>query len=131
MGTAASARRLLGSIALLCVAVAQDVQAAAPLLLTMKTLALKDHTVAIRRKLTLGSKDEALGIGEGNGSADDPTLAGATLRVLTAAGCSGPCDATYVLPADGWRLIGKWGEDEGYQYSDRLLLNGPVKKASI
>jgi len=104
---------------------------AAPLLLTTKTLSMKDHVDPMRLKLTLGSKDDALGIGAGNGSLDDPTLAGATLRVRTTAGCDGPCDATYVLPAEGWRLIGAPGDDEGYQYTDRLLVAGPVKKASL
>jgi len=134
MRNSASARRWSGRLALVVLAsqwlAAQDA-VAAPLLLTIKTLAVKDHADPVRRKLTLGSKDDGLGIGEGNDSADDPTLAGATLRVLTAAGCDGPCDATYALPAEGWRLIGKPGENEGYQYTDRLLTAGPVKKVSV
>lgn len=123
--------RLAASSLVLIALVVQTAEAAAPLLLTTKVIALKDNANPIRRKLVISSKDDGIAIGDGNGSADDPTLAGATLRILTAAGCGGPCDTTYSLPAENWRLIGKWGEDEGYQYSDRLLLAGPVKKISV
>ena len=59
----------------------------------------------------LFSKDTALAIS--GSSSDDPTVVGATLRVHTAAGCGGPCDATYALPADGWRRLGAPGEIKG------------------
>jgi cysteine-rich repeat protein len=98
----------------------------APLLLSAKGITLKDAAMLARRGFTLGSKDPALAI---SGSAsDDPTLVGATLRVRTAAGCGGPCDATYSLPPDGWQAL---GENEGHRYVDPQLAAGPVKTVMV
>jgi len=102
-----------------------------PLVLAGKRLTMKDHSDPARRALTVDAKDAGVGIGAGNGSGDDPTQHGATLRVRTAAGCAGPCDATYVLPAVGWKRIGVSGQDKGYRYSDKMLAAGPVKQVSV
>jgi len=97
-------------------------------LLAGNRLTMKDNVNSARRGLTVDSKDTATGLGGGNGSSDDPTIAGATLRVRTADGCGGACDATYQLPASGWRVL---GENAGYQYSDRTLAVGPVKTVTV
>lgn len=102
-----------------------------PALLSGTRLQLKDDTDAGRRGLTLVSKDVGLGLGAGSGSADDPTLGGATLRVRTAAGCAGSCDATYPLPADGWRPLGKPGQVVGYVYADPQRVAGPVTRVTV
>jgi hypothetical protein len=93
-----------------------------PLLLSTKRLLLKDAPEPARRGFTLTSKDPALALG------DDPTVTGATLRVRTAAGCGGPCDATYSLPAEGWQLL---GENTGYRYVDPQFTAGPVRTALV
>lgn len=97
----------------------------APLLLGTRRLLLKDAPDPARRRFMLFSKDSALAIS--GSSSDDPTVVGATLRVRTAAGCGGPCDATYALPADGWHRIGASGDTRGYGYGDRQLAAGPVR----
>jgi cysteine-rich repeat protein len=99
-----------------------------PQLLTAKKLVLKDGSDPSRRGLTLSSSDRTL---DGGSPADDPTVAGATLRVRTTAGCGGPCDATYTLPAGGWQPIGTPGQNKGYKYYDKLLASGPVKKVTV
>ena len=96
-----------------------------PLLLDTRRLLLKDAPDPARRRFTLFSKDTALAIS--GSSSDDPTVVGATLRVRTAAGCGGPCDATYALPADGWQRLGAPGEIKGYRYVDPQLAAGPVR----
>jgi hypothetical protein len=99
-----------------------------PRLLTGKKLVLKDGSDPSRRGLTLASSDRTLDLGS---PADDPTVAGATLRVRTTAGCGGPCDATYALPAGNWQLIGSPGQNKGFKYDDKLLAAGPVKKITV
>jgi hypothetical protein len=47
------------------------------------------------------SIDRKVSLGGGNGSADDPTLFGGSLRVRTATGDR--FDSTYNLPTAGWR----------------------------
>jgi hypothetical protein len=75
------------------------------------------------------SKDPDVSLGAGNGSGDDPTLAGGTLRVRSTG--PDPFDATYPLPAGGWAAIGRPGAGKGYKYLDRTLAAGPVKVAIV
>jgi polyhydroxybutyrate depolymerase len=93
-------------------------------------LVLKDDPAnPLKRKATIASKDVDITLGGGNGSADDPRTAGATLRIVSAAG--DVFDDTYALPASGWRLLGHEGENKGYKYKDALLAYGPVKAAVL
>jgi len=53
-------------------------------------------------KLAVRSNDGSIGIGTGDGTGDDPTIFGGSLRVRSAA--SGGFDGFYQLPSSGWRL---------------------------
>jgi hypothetical protein len=92
-------------------------------------LVLKDDpgNPAARRLLVL-SRDLALTLGGGSGSGDDPTIAGGSLRIVSTA--SG-FDATYPLPAAGWKTIGTPQSVKGYRYLDRGRENGPVVVAFV
>jgi hypothetical protein len=81
-----------------------------------KKLFLKDKpdTPAKRRMLVL-SKDASLSLGGGAGSADDPTLHGATLRVRSS--IVGGFDVTYDLPAAGWRLLKRKKPEKGWKFA--------------
>lgn len=72
-----------------------------------------------KRKLVVVSKDKAVGVG-----AETPESVGATLRIVTVAGDG--FDATYALPATGWRRQGRAGKVRGHQYRDPKLANGPI-----
>src|SRR5262249_27318558 len=51
-----------------------------------KQLVLKDSPAEAKRRLSTLSNDRRITLGGGNGSADDPTLFGGSLRVRTATG---------------------------------------------
>jgi hypothetical protein len=89
---------------------------AGPQLLSGKKLLLKADG------LVLLSKDPAISLGSGNGSTDDPTVSGATLRVQL---------DTYDLPSENWKVLGGAGNNLGYKYSDPALAAGPIKTALI
>lgn len=94
-------------------------------LITGATLTLRDNPLhATQRFMITTSTDPAIG----PKPADDPTLHGASLRVLSAAG---GFDNMYLLPASGWRRLGKPSSPTGYKYSDPRLLNGPVTGATL
>jgi hypothetical protein len=78
-----------------------------------------------KRRLVLLVKDAGITLGRGNGSADDPTLQGGSLRVV-ATGGSG-FDDTYDLAATGWRYIKKAGDERGYKFSKGT----PVRKVLL
>jgi hypothetical protein len=92
-------------------------------LLGGKRLTLKAYADPANKRLLVVSKD-ALTLGGGNGSADDPTLAGGSLRVRTTAGCGGPCDTAYTLAAAGWTRIGPAGANRGYRFRSK---SGPIR----
>lgn len=98
--------------------------------LTGKNLLLKDNVDPTKKGLVVLSKDVSITL-PANGSPDDPTIGGATLRVLTADGCAGPCDNTYNLPPGNWALVGKPGQNKGYKYKDKLLAAGPAKVGTL
>lgn len=79
-----------------------------------KSLSLGDGADPSKRKLSVQASDLAIGLGAGNGSADDPTLNGATVRVLSAT-----FDNTYALPAAQWAYLGAPGGNKGYRYKDK------------
>ena len=83
-----------------------------------KKLLLKEQLVKML------AKDGAVSLGAGNGSGDDPTLAGGSLRVVApAAGF----DATFDLPVGAWKTIGKAGRNKGY----KLKKADPVKTVIV
>ena len=99
-------------------------------LLEGKSLRLTDNAShQTRKSATALSKDSTVDLGGGNGSADDPTLNGGSLRVLSST--VGGFDNTYSMPASGWSYIGKLGQGKGYHYKDSKLMNGPVKSATL
>jgi len=81
-------------------------------------------------KATISGKalDPALDLRRGNGSADDPSLHGGSLRVRAISGAA--FDKTYTLPASAWRRLSTT-PNRGYTYKDSKALNGPVKKLLI
>ena len=68
---------------------------------------LKTPRNPARHALSVSANDAALTLGDGRGSADDPTLYGGTLRL--ASGILGGFDVTYELPKERWRAIGRRG----------------------
>jgi glucose/arabinose dehydrogenase len=92
-------------------------------LLTGKKLLLKAGADPAKKKLSVQSKD-AISLGAGNGSLDDPTLNGGSLRVMSAG-----FDDTYPMPSGNWSYIGAQGDGKGYLYRDKNLSAGPVGKA--
>jgi hypothetical protein len=82
------------------------------------------------QSLAVLSKDPTITLGDGNGSGDDPTLAGGVLRVVAST-----FDRTYPLPAAGWQLVGKPGAGKGYEYKGEgaislaLVKRGKLVKA--
>ena len=68
----------------------------------------------------------------GNGSADDPTTGGGSLRVTSSVG--GFAD-TYDLPASGWKYKGKAGQGKGYKFKGaaaiKSLLVTPGKIVAV
>jgi Ca2+-binding RTX toxin-like protein len=91
-----------------------------------KNLRLSSSSNAAYRRLTVFSRDIAVNLGAGNGSADDPVLQGATVRVLGTG-----IDFTYALPAAGWTYIGAAGQGKGYRYADSAQVFGPIRSAQL
>src|SRR5690242_16702263 len=93
-------------------------------LLSGKRLFLKDYLPnPIRKRVVVLSRDPLIAIGGGPGSADDPTLVGATMRVVST---TGGFDSTYPLPAAHWRFFGDLSEGKGYLYRDLQHEAGPI-----
>jgi polyvinyl alcohol dehydrogenase (cytochrome) len=94
-----------------------------------KQLMLKDSPAAAKRSfstLSSLSNDRKITLGGGNGSADDPTHFGGSLRVRTATGDR--FDSTYDLPAAGWRTIGAPGRNKGYRFTSKT---GPINRVMV
>jgi polyvinyl alcohol dehydrogenase (cytochrome) len=94
-----------------------------------KQLMLKDSPAAAKRSLsTLSSlsNDRKITLGGGNGSADDPTHFGGSLRVRTTTGDR--FDSTYDLPTAGWRTIGAPGRNKGYRFTSKT---GPINRIIV
>jgi glucose/arabinose dehydrogenase len=85
-------------------------------------LTLKDNVNPEKKWLTVQSKDNIV-LG---GPSDDPTVAGGTLRVVSAT-----FDDTYTLPAANWEPIGDPADHKGFKYKDKLLAASPVKSAQV
>ena len=74
------------------------------------------------RRLFVLSEDPGIDLADTFGSANDPTVNGATVRVVASAGDA--FDTTYVLPAANWRYLSKKGVLKGYRY--RNAGSGPI-----
>src|SRR5262245_49568175 len=91
-----------------------------------KRLLLKENPNPVGRKIAVRSNDAAITLGGGNGSADDPTLFGGSLRVRTSNGDL--FDGTYDLPAAAWTTIGAQGQNRGYRFTSET---GPIKSVIV
>lgn len=97
-------------------------------LVTGQKLTLKDNLAKPAKKLlSMLSKDSALTLGGGNGSADDPRTVGAALRVVSSTGDT--FDTTYLLPAAGWSRIGAEGANKGYKFAGGGV--GAIKTVTV
>jgi len=85
-------------------------------------LTLKDNVNPEKKRLTVQSKDNIV-LG---GSSDDPTVAGGSLRVVSA-----DFDDTYNLPAGNWEPIGDTVDHKGFKYKDKLLAAGPIGSVTV
>jgi hypothetical protein len=95
-------------------------------LLAGAVLTLKVNPLhATQKSLNTSSKDPAIDLGDGPGSADDPTLGGGSVRILSTAG---GFDNTYPLPASRWRYN---PAAKGYFYTDPRRASGPVTSATL
>ncbi|HEV7733503.1 MAG TPA: choice-of-anchor Q domain-containing protein [Candidatus Binatia bacterium] len=95
-----------------------------PELLTGKKLLLKDKA-GKPQKRALDVILAAPTLAGGNGSEDDPVLNGGALRVLSA---SGGFDATYQLPASGWKYQGAAGAGKGYKFTGSGAIRSVIVK---
>src|SRR4029453_8039919 len=91
-----------------------------------KRLMLKESPKEAKGSLSSLSDDRRITLGGGNGSADDPTLFGGSLRVRTATGDQ--FDSTYNRATAGWRTIGAPGRNKGYRFTSKT---GPVKRVMV
>jgi len=89
-------------------------------------LSLNARPAAAMGRLFALSKDPTITLGGGNGSADDPTQFGGSLRVLTTTGDR--FDSTYNLPPAGWQTIGAPGQNKGYQFTSKT---GPINRVTV
>lgn len=79
-----------------------------------------------RRRLAVVSRDPAIGTAITSGGADDPRIAGAALRIRSAAGA--PFDVTHPLPAAGWSAAVKRGAVVGWRYRSDA---GPIRRVVV
>jgi hypothetical protein len=87
-------------------------------------LLLKTPSNPAKRALGLLARDSAITLGDGNGSADDPTAdAGGSLRVVSGAGF----DDTYLLPGVSWKTLGEAGANKGYRFAS----SGPIRNVRV
>jgi hypothetical protein len=81
---------------------------AADELLTGDFLQLSSRLLGVR------SRDTTITLGGGPASADDPTIAGGSLRVVSVEG--DVFDETFPLPATGWRALKRGGTVTGWMF---------------
>jgi glucose/arabinose dehydrogenase len=95
---------------------------------TGRKLLLRAHlTKQARKKLSAKSRDATITLGGGEGSADDPTVAGGAVRLR-----ADDFDVTYPLaPGGGWRYVGNTGTVLGYRYRSPAGTNSPIRSATV
>ena len=91
-----------------------------------KRLLLRHDTHNGKRRISIFSNDPAITLGAGNGSADDPTQFGGSLRLRTASGDR--FDSSYDLPSTGWTAIGQPGGNRGYRFTSST---GPITSVVV
>jgi hypothetical protein len=84
--------------------------------------------VPARRKLTLVARDATVTLGAGTVRADDPVLAGGSLRL---AGGGAAFDVVFPLPPAGWKHVGKAGIVRAWKYADRPRAAGPIRSLVV
>ena len=89
-------------------------------------LTLTARPAAAQGRLLGLSKDPTITLGGGNGSADDPTQFGGSVRVVTTSGDL--FDATYNLEPAGWKTIGAPGQNKGYRFRSKT---GPIDEVVV
>src|SRR6185369_11512119 len=94
--------------------------------ITGKRLLLDVRPAAAKGRLLGLSNDPSISLGGGNGSVDDPTQFGGSLRVRTTTGDRS--DATYNLPPTGWKTIGAPGQNKGYQFRSKTA---PITRVTV
>ncbi|MFN8641775.1 MAG: FG-GAP-like repeat-containing protein [Candidatus Binatia bacterium] len=110
--------RVWSLLSVLCCLVAAAPSGAAEQRLSGRRLLLREDAANPGKRLVRAtSRDAGQTLGGGNGSADDPVLHGATVRVVSDDGRA--FDVTDVLPAAGWRYIGAPGANAGYRFESR------------
>ena len=74
--------------------------------------------------LTINTDKAAAAALPPSGSANDPVLHGATLRIFTDVGDH--FDVTYQLPHDNWHYVRDVNANAGYRYMDLGQVQGPI-----
>lgn len=102
-----------------------------PVNLSGKKLLLTDNaTKTQKRKVNVLVKDGGVDLGAGPGSADDPTVAGSSLRIV-----GGTFDDTYALPSGNWVPLKKKKPEKGYKFKKgdpiKTILVKPGKQLKI
>jgi hypothetical protein len=82
-------------------------------------------TDTTRKSMTIVGRDPTIGLGDGNDSADDPTIHGAGVTLLSPA-----FQTNYNLPTTGWTRIGQAGANRGYTYRGGAF-GDPIRKAVV
>jgi hypothetical protein len=103
----------------------RGVERAAPLAGTL--LKIRDAANIAKRSLLVLARDRTIALAHDLSGAADPTLHGARLRVWSDAAF----DASYDLPAGGWRVIGTSARPRGYRYDDPRGVAGPVRSVVV
>ena len=91
-------------------------------------LGLRMSFSTVRMKLSLLGTI-ALSDPPSNGTASDPVLHGASLRLVSGDGVQ--FAGVYPLPASNWRYVGHPGSNLGYRYRDSAFAFGPVRGVSV
>ncbi len=82
-------------------------------------------TDSTRKSMTIVGRDPTIGVGDGNGSDDDPTMHGASVTLLSPA-----FQTNYNLPNTGWTTIGVPGGNRGYVYRSHTG-GDPIRKVVV
>jgi hypothetical protein len=90
-------------------------------------LKIPDAANIRQRSLLVLARDRTIALAHDLPGAADPTLHGARVRVWSDA----VFEASYDLPAGGWRIIGTSKRPRGYRYDDRRGVAGPVRSVVV
>jgi polyvinyl alcohol dehydrogenase (cytochrome) len=91
-----------------------------------KRLVLMDNSNVTQSRISVVSNDRAITLGGGDGSADDPTQFGGSLRIRTSNGDL--FDGSYDLPMGGWTGIGPPGQNGGFRFKSTT---GPIRSVVV